>query len=263
MGPFRAVWSEYVEAVRAFSRPARLYLAAEFLAWTGHGVYQVLFNLYMVEHGHSTAVVGHAVSMLGIGLALSALPAGALANRWGRRRCIVLGISLDAAGQILRVLAPTSHLILGASLIAGAGQAFLQIAGAPFLTEHSSPRERTHLFSAFFAVALIAGVFGSALGGWLPEVFRALPDAVRPDLTGAYRIALFVGAFVSLAGLIPMMRLRGLVEQPHAGDSIAVLTAARRQVAPIALNFLLIGAGAGLVIPFMNLYFSERFHCSS
>jgi predicted MFS family arabinose efflux permease len=32
---------------------------------------------------------------------------------------------------------------------------------------------------------------------------------------------------------------------------------------PIALNALLIGAGAGLVIPFMNLYFKDRFQCSS
>jgi len=29
------------------------------------------------------------------------------------------------------------------------------------------------------------------------------------------------------------------------------------------VNALLIGAGAGLVIPFMNLYFAQRFHCSS
>src|SRR5439155_24668226 len=37
----------------------------------------------------------------------------------------------------------------------------------------------------------------------------------------------------------------------------------RRRLRPIAVNGLLIGAGAGLVIPFMNLYFAERFHCSS
>lgn len=263
MSPIRSAWNDYLEAARAFSRPARLYLIAELLAWTGHGVYQVLFNLYLVEAGHSPAVVGRAVSMLGIGLALAALPAGALANRWGRRNCILLGVALDAIGQLLRLTSPSVHVIYGASLLAGAGQAFLQIAGAPFLTEHSTPRERTHLFSAFFAVALLAGVIGSILGGWLPLAFRALPAGLRPDLLAAYRVSLVAGALISLAGLLPLLRLRGLVEQPHAGDSLAVLVASRRQVAPIGFNFLLIGAGAGLVIPFMNLYFSERFHCSS
>jgi MFS family permease len=263
MSPIRSAWKDYAEAARAFSRPARLYLLAEFLAWTGHGIYQVLFNLYLVEGGHSTAVVGRAISLMGVGLALAALPAGALANRWGRRPCIVLGLVLDAAGQILRVATPATPVIYGASLLAGAGQALLQISGAPFLTEHSSARERTHLFSAFFAVALLAGVIGSILGGWLPPAFLALPAAVRPDLHAAYRAALVLGALVSLAGLLPMLRLRGLVEAPHAGDSLRVLVAARRQVLPIGVNFLLIGAGAGLVIPFMNLYFAERFRCSS
>jgi predicted MFS family arabinose efflux permease len=36
-----------------------------------------------------------------------------------------------------------------------------------------------------------------------------------------------------------------------------------RLLAPIGLNAILIGCGAGLVIPFMNLYFVRRFACSS
>jgi len=32
---------------------------------------------------------------------------------------------------------------------------------------------------------------------------------------------------------------------------------------PVAANAFLIGSGAGLVIPFMNLYFATRFRCSS
>lgn len=263
MSPIRQAWRDYVEAARLFSRPARLYLLAELLAWTGHGVYQVLFNLFLVEAGYTPKVVGQAISMMGIGIAVAALPAGMVANRWGRRKSILLGIALDAFGQLIRLLYPSVFLIYGGSLLAGAGQAFLQIAGAPYLTEHSTSRERTHLFSAFFAIALFAGVLGSVLGGWLPLGLRALPAVARPDLLNAYRASLILGALISLSGLIPMLRLRGLVEEPHEGDSLRVLARARRQVAPIGVNFLLIGAGAGLVIPFMNLYFSERFHSSS
>jgi MFS family permease len=36
-----------------------------------------------------------------------------------------------------------------------------------------------------------------------------------------------------------------------------------RRLLPIAINAALIGSGAGLVIPFMNLYFKNRFTCSS
>ena len=223
----------------------------------------VLFNLYLVEAGYQESLVGTAVSVTAFGLALTALPAGILAERWGRRRCLVLGAVLDGLGFFVRasVLAPGP--ILAASFIAGAGQSMLAIAAAPFITEHSTPRERTHLFSAFFAFALLAGVVGSALGGWLPRVAMALPEGMRPDLLHAYRAVLLLGGAFSLSAALPLLRLRGLVEAPltHAGEPVPVH--ASRKLFPIALNAALIGAGAGLVIPFMNLYFKTRFHCSS
>lgn len=263
MSPLRSAWNDYREAVRAFTRPARVYLLTEFLAWTAHGVFQVLFNLYLVRAGHGPAVVGQAISLSGLGLALGAIPAGILANRWGRRRCIILGVALDGVCLATRAVAPQLSVIYGASLVAGAGQALLQISGAPFLTEHSTPRERTHLFSAFFSVALLAGVVGNALGGWLPQALTHLPVRYGVDLTLAYQATLLLGAAIALSGVAPMLRLRGLTDAPVDGAASQLDPAVRRRLVPIGVNALLIGAGAGLVIPFMNLYFADRFHCSS
>jgi MFS family permease len=262
MSPLRRALDDFRDAAREFSRPARLYLLSEFLAWTGHGIMSVLYNLYLVEAGFQESFVGTAVSVTALGLALTALPAGMLAERWGRRRCLILGAVLDGVGFAVRasVLAPVP--ILAASFVAGAGQAMLAIAAAPFITEHSTPRERTHLFSAFFATALLAGVAGSALGGWLPRVAQSLPEAARPDLLHSYRIVLLIGSAFAFSAALPLLRLRG-PEAPltRAGDSVP--PGAARRLFPIALNAALVGAGAGLVIPFMNLYFKTRFQCSS
>jgi MFS family permease len=54
-----------------------------------------------------------------------------------------------------------------------------------------------------------------------------------------------------------------MVEAPLSRAGEPVPPGAARRLFPIALNAALIGAGAGLVIPFMNLYFQTRFHCSS
>jgi MFS family permease len=263
MSPLRRAFDDFRDAAREFSRPARLYLLAEFLAWTGHGIFGVLFNLYLVEGGHKESFVGTAISVNALGLALAALPAGVLADRWGRRRCLMLGAVLDGLGFLLRATVPSPAAILGASFVAGAGQSMLAIAAAPFITEHSTPRERTHLFSAFFALALFAGVVGSALGGWLPRVMLALPLGARPDLFHAYRMVLVLGAGFGLAAAIPLARLRGLREASLSHADAPATPADKRKLFPIALNSLLIGMGAGLVIPFMNLYFKDRFACSS
>jgi MFS family permease len=254
---------DYRDALRLFSRPARLYLVTEFLAWTAHGIFQVLFNLYLVELSFKESFIGRAISLNALGLALAAVPAGILADRWGRRRCLLLGVVLEGTGLLLRASVAGPTLIYVASFLAGVGQSFLAIAAAPFLTEYSTARERTHLFSAFFATALIAGVVGSMLGGWLPAAFMALPSAFRPDRLHAYRLALLSGGVIGLCGVLPLLRLRGLAEAPILKEPGRGGPGAARQLAPIALNALLIGAGAGLVIPFMNLYFAARFRCSS
>ncbi|HKQ56275.1 MAG TPA: MFS transporter, partial [Candidatus Eisenbacteria bacterium] len=190
MSPVRAAWRDYREALGGFSRPARLLLLTNLLAWTCHGVYSVIFNLYLLEGGYREEFVGRAISLNGLGMALASLPAGVLADRWGRRRCLVLGVALDAIAQLLRASLLSPSAILAGSFGAGIGQAMLTIAAAPYMTEHSGPRERTHLFATFFASTLIAGVVGSILGGQVPALLMRVAGPLASDQLHAYRGAL-------------------------------------------------------------------------
>lgn len=263
MSPLRHIWNEYRDAVTAFSRPARLFLLCDLLAWTAAGIHQVLYNLYLMEGGYAEGFVGQAISANAIGLAAAALPAGWLADRWGRRRTLMLGVACEAAGLLVRSIFLASGTIMAGSLITGVGQALILIAAAPFITEHSTPRERTHLFTAFFAVSLSAGVVGSLLGGLLPWGVLQLPAGAQPSTLVAYRLTLLFGAALSLAALWPLVRMGDLDETPAASDPEPIDARTRRRLVPIALNAFLLGSGAGLVIPFMNLYFAKRFDCSS
>lgn len=261
MTALRRTIADFAEAARLFTRPARVYLFAEFLIWTAHGIFSVLFNLYLVEAGHPESFVGRAISMNALGLAIAALPAGMLAERWGRTRCLLLGAVLEGIGHVVRASVLAEPSILASGFVIGTGQALFQIAAAPFLTEHSTPRERTHLFSTFFASALLAGVLGSALGGALPRLVRALAPAT--SLFSSYRVGLFAGAAIALSAVLPIAGLRGVVERPLTHGAAPVTREQWGRLFPIGLNAALIGMGAGLVIPFMNLYFKDRFACSS
>ena len=254
--------AEYREATRHFSRPARMFLVSTSLTWMAYGLNSVLFNLYLTAGGFRETFVGHVISFNAMGVALVALPAGVLADRWGRRRCIVLGTVLEGAALAARASMLSPGVITVASFLVGAGQALCAIAAAPFITEHSSARERTHLFSAFFSVELLAGVAGSMLGGWTPRLLLHLPAGAGMGLLVAYRITLLIGAAIALVAVLPMAWLAGVREAviTHTRETTGK---AARALTPLAVNAFLIGAGAGLVIPFMNLYFATRFQCSS
>src|SRR5262245_34668026 len=203
MSPFAAAWQDYRDAVASFSRPARLMLTTELLAWICHGIFAVVFNLYLIEGGFRERFVGSAISLNGLGMALASIPAGIMADRWGRARTLVLGAALDAIAQFTRATFLDPNLILAGSFVSGIGQAMLAIAAAPFMTEHSTPRERTHLFSTLFAATLIAGVLGSILGGEIPGWLGQAWSPVAGDRLLAYRGALWVGALVNAAACVP------------------------------------------------------------
>jgi MFS family permease len=263
MGPLRTAWRDYLGAASSVSRPARLFLLATLLSWTGYGVNQVLFNLYQVEGGFQEAFVGRIIALNGVGLAIAALPAGWLAERRGRIPCLILGATIYGLSHLTRALVLVPAVIGTASFFAGVGQALTAIAAAPFLSEHSSARERTHLFSIFFATELLAGVIGSLLGGWMPSALHAVPLAGSLHLLYRYRWTLVAGALLDFLAMIPLLRLRGVAEAPFERGGAAADPRERRKILPVVVNAFLIGAGAGLVIPFMNLYFKTRFACSS
>jgi MFS family permease len=252
-----AALADYRTAVLSFSRPANLLLVSRLFGWSALGVNQVLFNLFLLESDWSVSFVGMAVALEGFGIAGAALPAGAIANRWGRGNCLVVGGCLFSTGLLSRVSSDVAVVILASSFVVGAGQSMLVVAAAPFLAEHSSARERTYLFSALFAVELLAGVIGNVMGGFLPQLVpqTSLREAYRHILVGAG-----VAACASLAPLI-CVRLYGRGAR-HALTAPASDEPSRNLI-PIVINAFVIGIGAGLVVPFMNIYFKSRFGCSS
>jgi MFS family permease len=262
MSPIRRLLVESVGHAREFSPPARRFLLATALAFIAYGVASVLLNLYLIQGGYRESFVGRIVSLNALGLALLALPAGWLADRWGRRRTVILGLIVEGISMTARALTLSPALLSVSSFGAGAGQALFAVAAAPFLTEHSTPRERTHLFTAFFAIELVAAVVGNVIGGCVPALLVRLPVAFAPSLLFSYRLTLLIGAGLALAAALPLGRAHGLREETLVRGAEARAPDAR-PLFPIALNAFLLGTGAGFVIPFMNLYFARRFDCSS
>ncbi|HEV8479504.1 MAG TPA: MFS transporter [Candidatus Eisenbacteria bacterium] len=249
---------------REFSDNARLFLVSTFLSWAGYAVNQVLFNLYLTEGAYREAFIGRCLSMVGLGMGLAAVPAGFLSDRIGRRMCLLIGSLGLGASYCVRALSLDPAVLLTANFCAGAFFSLVTISTSPFLTENSETHVRSHLFSAHFVTTLTAGVVGNLLGGRIPELLLHHAPGLFPSLLSAYRWTLLASGVTTVMAVWPLLSVREV--PPEIGDGSTPRTS-YREAAPLLAKFgviyMLIGTGAGLVIPFFNLYFARRFNCTS
>lgn len=104
-------------------------------------------------------------------LAALILPAGALGDRYGRRRVFVAGVILFAAASLLCALAPNAPGLIAARAVKGVGAALL-VPNSLAILSASFPREaRGRAIGTWSGFAALTGAGGPVFAGWLIDAF--------------------------------------------------------------------------------------------
>jgi EmrB/QacA subfamily drug resistance transporter len=143
------------------------------------------------------------------------IPAGALGDRFGRRRALLAGLTVFALGSITAAFAPGTAVLIVARVVMGFGAAFVMPATLSILNAVFPRDERAQAIATWSAVAGVGIVIGPTVGGlllshfWWGSVFllnvplvavaiggvaitvpeTAEPDGHRLDVIGALMIA--------------------------------------------------------------------------
>lgn len=250
----------YIQRVRLFGPNARWYLLFSMLSGFAMGFMQLLFNLYVLAAGHDAATLGLLVALPPIVITIAAIPMGMLGQRFGFRTMLLLG-ALLLAGSIVGIASSTALVgLLVFSLTRGLGRTLMQVSSAPFMADNSGSEERTHLFSIQFAARMFANFGGLLLAGVIPGLL-ALWLEVGPESAASYRGALLVGASVQLLAILPLLRTR--VSAPPPGGRTPLRAREMFQRPGLLLRLFLpqvvIGLGAGALVPFLNVFFKLEF----
>jgi len=278
--------SDYARAFKLFSRDARLFLLGNFLSGVGSNLVSLLLSLYLKRLGYNEGDIGAFLSARALGSVLVAVPASFLVARLDPRALLPAASALAAAAYAAQGLASSGEAIGAGVLLGGAFIAVFQVAGGPLLMQSSGEEERTHLFALNGALNFGTGVVGSLIAGLAKDGLAAWTG----DELFAYRATILLGAAFLLSALLPFSRI-------SAGSAGAGRGAYRPSGAPAAMdsrpdrcagragalagrlfgcssridptlylrallpNFLT-GMGAGLTIPYINLYFKNVFEMS-
>lgn len=259
----------------ALTRPARRYLCHAALLTIGLAISGLFYNLLLVELGYDrggirlplageTPLLGVLNSLPVLAAALSSLPIWWAVQRIGLRPALIAGALLHVAALLGVALWPTPAPLLLCAALSGPAAVLFQVSAAPFMMRHSRPEERDTLFALNGALIIGAAGLGSLIGGPLPGVAANLLGL--PPGAPAYR-ATFAGAatLVALAALPLLLPAEPdgapRLAQP-APISVGGLIRAAFGAWPFTLSPLLISLGAALLIPFLNLYFCQRYDAS-
>ena len=246
-----------------FSRNVRLFLSATVLNGFAMGIWMVLFNLYLLDLGFREDFIGYMLLLGGLAAGLAAFPAGIICGKVGRKKILLTGVAVGSIFNAILVFTSNPILLLTVNLFQGFGglaSILFWVAQAPFMMENSKPEERTHLFSINLATWFLSNMAGSYAGGFLPGVFSNL-FGVETENVMVYRAALTVSVVFLFLALLPYYVIR---ERPYQKNNATTsrfslkAIQSRAVMGKLVLALAPIGLGAGLIVPFFNVFFQNK-----
>ncbi len=176
-----------------------------------------------ISNDLNTTVQGVQIAITVFLLVMAALmiPGGKLTDRWGRKRCFMIGLTIYGIGALISAVSPgLGVLILGNSILEGVGTALL-IPPVYILTTllFSNMTSRARAFGVITGMGGVGAAAGPLIGGLITTAIswraafvfqaiviavivflsRSIVDPVAPDPTRPFDT---LGAVLSAAGLV-------------------------------------------------------------
>jgi len=114
-----SLFKTYLERIAAFSPNARKYLIGAIIYGSAMGVYQLLFNFYVLSLGYNEAVLGNLVTARSATSLIVALPMGYLANKIGHKRAFMIGYGGVGLAILFMLLLPSVPMFVVMNIIIG------------------------------------------------------------------------------------------------------------------------------------------------
>ncbi len=153
--------------------------------WLGLVVISIAVSLIIVDSTIVNVAIPSVVDDLGINstqvqwvqesytlvFAALLLVFGTLADRFGRRRVLMIGVVLFALSSVVAALAPSGELLIASRVVQGVGGAMILPATLSLLNATFTGRERGIAFAVWGSTIGGMAAVGPLLGGWLTADF--------------------------------------------------------------------------------------------
>jgi predicted MFS family arabinose efflux permease len=223
----------------------------------GAFIFFVLYNLYLIDLGFREQFIGFAASAMTAGTLVMALPAAAIARKFGTRNTLMIATLGGAIASALRVALVWEKALIATAFLNGAFFCLWAVCLSPSVAGLTTEKNRNFGFSLVFSLGIGLGVVAGVAAGYLPALFGA--HLLRLDSLGAKRAALYLACGVVALATLAAVRLR--FPPPAATEEKKIYPRNSFVVGFLIALFVWIFA-TGIFNPFFNAYFSRHGHLS-
>jgi len=257
------------------NRSAKLWLLVVFMTGVFFAGWELFFNLYILAKGFDKEFLGMANSVYPAAVLLFGIPMGMLSDRLGRKLSIIIGQLFFLITFLIVTLTSDPTTILVVLFIGGMGDALFIVSETPLLADLSNNKNRNYLFSMNWGLGTLSRMAGNYFAGQLPLGFERW-FGFQSGTAMNYQAVISTCVGLTFLTLIPIIMIKlpeKLAQRDQNGDSNekVVVNGTKQNLqnilkSKLAWKFFLpniqIGLGAALIIPYLNLFFVERFGAS-
>jgi MFS family permease len=246
-----------------FTPNARLFLLSTVIGGITFSGFQLFFNIFLRARGYDLDFVGLLNAIPSGAALIVGVPMGILSDRLGRKRSMLIGLTVATWAAWVLVTTEARGLMMLMSAVLGVANSLYFLSMAPFMMRASREKERTLLFSLNFGLMTISGSVGNLLAGQLPAWFGAWLG-VGAESARAYEAVLVASVLAGGLALVPVYFIREARQAGLRPEKPAGLEDFRKLLRPGVLKLaapnIIIGFGAAILIPYLNLFFKGKFH---
>lgn len=255
----------YRTKLSGFSRNACLFLGYIFLISLSVGIYEVIFNLYILRLGFREDFLGLMLSLVSVSTGLFSIPAAMFCDRAGRKNTLLLSCLLLLVSFAVLYTTTSTFLLAFFSILYGVSLSLKIVTASTFMVENSTSYERIHLFSMYYLLYTIGVMLGNLAGGTLPQIFTSSLN-LNPTGPVVYQFSLYASLAAVLVSLVPLIFIEN--KKPALTGKTALFstlfsTLKSGTIRKLILVNGLIGMGWGLALPYFNVYFDIVLGASS
>ncbi len=237
---------------------AKLFLIASVLNGIGNGMFNVVGQLYLISLGFESAALGTMFMMNPLGAAILTIPAGVLADRYGKKKVMISGFLLIGFSITLMLIAKTVEMFMIAFFLIGLSNATFVVL-TPLYSSFFDHEDMDRAFGLWGFLNIITMSLGSLIGFIPPMLVSNYGFSL---LSSYWTVIAAAAAIVLVQTPFYIMSIREVVE-PKNQNGFKFTLESRGVVAKFFILSLLSMVGANVFFNLFPFYVNSKFGIES